>query len=85
MSVREIKPPDQQRLVEYMAEQCHEPVDKIAFLYEQERAKLAKTARITQFLHVFVMRHVREILSKQRLSAATAKAELDAASIGRGN
>jgi hypothetical protein len=78
MSVLEIKPPDQQRLIECLAEQCHEPVDKVTLLYEQERLELAKTARITQFLHVFVTRNVREILRKQRLPCGSARAEPDA-------
>jgi hypothetical protein len=72
MPVLQTKPPDQQQLVAYLAEQCHEPIEKVAQLYEQERTKLAKEARITQFLHVFVMRHVREILHKEGIARAAA-------------
>ena len=70
MSILEEKSPDQQRCVAHLAEQYHVPIDKITQLYEQEQRELAKGARVTTFLHVFVMRHVQEILRKESLARA---------------
>lgn len=59
------KQPDQKRIVAFLAEQAHVPVDDVATLYEHERAELATGAHITRFLHIFAIRNVQEILRKR--------------------
>lgn len=59
------KPPDQQRIVAFLAEESRVPVDDVEKLYEQARAELAVGAHITQFLHIFAIRNVQEILRRR--------------------
>lgn len=61
------KQPDQQRIVATLAAESHVPIDDVAALYEHERAGLALSARITNFLHIFAIRNVQEILRKRAL------------------
>jgi|NGEPerStandDraft_6_1074524.scaffolds.fasta_scaffold03677_2 hypothetical protein len=59
------KQPDQKRIVAFLAEESHMPIDDVATLYEHERAELALGAHIAKFLHVFAIRNVQEILRKR--------------------
>jgi hypothetical protein len=61
------KQPDQGRIVESLALECHMPVAEMAALYEHERADLAFGAHITKFLHIFAIRSVLEILRQRKL------------------
>jgi hypothetical protein len=61
------KPPDQTRIVAFLAKESHQPVAEVAKLYEHERAELASDAHITKFLHIFAIRNVQEALRKQAL------------------
>jgi hypothetical protein len=54
--------PDQAKIVASLAAKCHVPVGEMAQLYEHERGLLARTARMTQFLHIFATRKVLERL-----------------------
>lgn len=56
------KQPDQGRIVASLASECHLPIGEIATLYEYERAKLARVAHITKYLHIFAIRNVLESL-----------------------
>lgn len=57
--------PDRQRTVAVLAEEFHAPVDAVAALYERERADLARSARVTIFLHIFAVRKVEDALRKR--------------------
>ena len=61
------KQPDQGRIVASLAVECHIPVAEMAALYEHERADLAFGAHITEFLHIFAIRNVLEILRQREL------------------
>ena len=65
MPVPQEKQPDQKRIVAFLAEESHVPVDDVAKLYEHERAQLAIGAHITKFLHIFAIRNVQEVLRKR--------------------
>ena len=62
MRAAEPKPPDQKRIVAFLAAECRRPVAEVADLYEHERAALALGARVTKFLHIFAIRNVQSIL-----------------------
>lgn len=62
--------PDRERTVAGLAEEFHMPVGAVAALYERERAELARGARVTAFLHIFVVRNVQDALRKRGLPAA---------------
>jgi hypothetical protein len=59
------KQPDQKRIVAFLAEESHVPIDDVATLYEHQRAELAVGAHITKFLDIFAIRNVREILRQR--------------------
>lgn len=65
MSATAEKQPDQRRIVALLAEQSQQPLAEVAELYEHERAELALGAHITNFLHVFAIRNVQEILRQR--------------------
>jgi hypothetical protein len=67
MSASHGKQPDQERIVEALAIECHMSVPEMSALYERERAHLAPGAHITKFLHIFVTRNVLEILRERAL------------------
>ena len=52
---------------ELVFEECEVPVDDVARLYEREHAALAVAAHITNFLHIFAIRNVREVLRKRHV------------------
>ena len=62
MSTPAEKPPDESRIVAFLAEESQQPVADVAKLYEHERAELALGAHITKFLHIFAVRNVQEVL-----------------------
>jgi Protein of unknown function (DUF3562) len=76
------KPLDQKRIVALLANESHVPIDDVATLYEHERAELALVARNTNFLHIFAIRNVQEILRKRSVDkkalTATGSARLAA-------
>jgi hypothetical protein len=57
--------PIHEAIVASLAAQFEAPVDDVASLYQSEWAELAAEARVTQYLHIFALRHVRDILSKR--------------------
>jgi hypothetical protein len=59
------KRPDRKRIVAFLAEESHVPIDDVAILYEHERAALVLSARVTNFLDIFAVRNVQEILHKR--------------------
>lgn len=61
------KQPDQQRIVATLSAESHVPIDDVAALYGCERASSAVGAHITNFLHIFAVRSVQEILRKRTL------------------
>lgn len=65
MTTREDKPPDEDRIVAFLASECHRPVAEVKALYEHERAELALGARVTKYLHIFAIRRVEAILRPQ--------------------
>ena len=69
------KEPDQKRIVAFLAEESHTPIDDVAVLYEHQRAELAFGAHITKFLHIFAIRDVQNILrsAAQRSADSTRK------------
>lgn len=74
MSALQEKQPYQQRIVALLAEECEVPVDDVAKLYEHEHAALAVGAHITNFLHIFAIRNVREILRNRRVERLATQA-----------
>ena len=62
MSTPAEKPPDESRIVAFLAEESQQRVADVAKLYEHERAELALGAHITKFLHIFAVRNVQEVL-----------------------
>jgi len=69
MPIDQFKPDDQARIVAFLAQESQVPVPVVAQIYEKERAALAAAAHITQFLHIFAIRKVQDILQQRRLSA----------------
>lgn len=59
--------PDQSRIVESLALECHISVTEMANLYEGARAELALGARITKYLHIFAIRNVLETFDRRHL------------------
>lgn len=62
MSVTAAQEPDQERIVALLASGSNWPVADVSKLYERERNRLARGARITNYLHIFATRAVQEIL-----------------------
>jgi hypothetical protein len=52
----------ERRTIERLATDAHLPLDEVAKLYEHERAALVASAHVTNFLPIFVVRNVQEIL-----------------------
>jgi len=50
------------RAIEFLAEESQVPVNEVAQLYENARAKLEAGARITSYLGIFAIRNVRRML-----------------------
>ena len=57
--------PDRNRVIASLAAQFQTPDDAVAALYDDERAGLAAGAKVTQFLHIFALRNVADILRKR--------------------
>ena len=64
--------PTQTRIVAFLSEESHVPVDEVATLYERERAVLAVGPHVPNFLHVFAIRNVREMLRSRHEQANAA-------------
>jgi hypothetical protein len=64
----ESSPRDQAQIVAFLASESRQPVADVAKVYEQECAVLVSRARITNFLHIFAIRNVQEILRTQALA-----------------
>ena len=62
--------PAQTRIVALLSEESHVPLDEVATLYEHERAALAVGPHVPNFLHVFAVRNVREMLRSRHEQAA---------------
>lgn len=77
MSIAPDKPPDQTRIVALLAQQAHLPVDDVAKLYEQERARLAAGAQVSTFVHILATRNVQEILRQRSLETPALSAAGD--------
>ena len=54
-----------QRTIEFLAREARVPVDEVAQLYEDARAKLEVGARIRSFLGIFAIRNVRKMLRQR--------------------
>ena len=73
MSVSHEKQQDQRkRIVAFLAQDSDVPIGDVATLFEQVRAELAVGARVTQFLNIFAIRHVQELLRKRRADKQSA-------------
>ena len=57
--------PNPEVIVASLAAQFEAPIDDVASLYESEWADLAADAQVTNYLHIFVVRHVQDILRKR--------------------
>jgi hypothetical protein len=64
-----VQSPDQARIVAFLARDSEVPIDEVARLYENERAKLETGAHIKGFLSIFAIRNVQEILFRRRAEA----------------
>ena len=64
--------PGQTRIVALLSEESHVPPDEVATLYERERALLAVGSHVPNFLHVFAIRNVREMLRSRHEQADAA-------------
>lgn len=73
---------DLKRAVDVLAEQFNAPVDAVAELYERERAELARTARVTNYLDIFTARMVEEALRNGDCGTPTTRAEAPTLSAG---
>lgn len=54
--------PHSQRAIERLAREAQVPVNEVARLYEEARARLAAGARIKSFIGIFALRSVRKLL-----------------------
>jgi hypothetical protein len=54
--------------VEFLARESHLPVGDVEKLYVDEMAKLAIGARIKNFLSIFAIRNVRELLLERAIA-----------------
>lgn len=54
-----------QRAIEFLAQESQVPVNEVAQLYENARAKLEVGARIRSFLGIFAIRNVRKMLRQR--------------------
>ena len=63
---------DRTRIVALLSEQSHVPLDEVATLYEHERAVLAIGPHVPNFLDVFAIRNVREMLRSRHEQAVAA-------------
>ena len=68
MPVPQDAQPDPKRIVEFLAKDSPLPANVVAKIYEDECAGLAKSARVTLYLHIFAIRNVQEILRAQGAS-----------------
>jgi uncharacterized protein DUF3562 len=55
----------QQRAIEFLAQESQVPINEVAQLYEEARAKLEVGARIRSFLGIFAFRNVRKMLRQR--------------------
>jgi hypothetical protein len=53
---------EEKRIVEFLARESSVPVDEVARIYAAERAGLAEGARVANFVPIFAIRNVQEIL-----------------------
>jgi hypothetical protein len=74
--------PDWKHAVDGLAERFDAPVDVVAELYERERAELARSARVTNYLHIFTARMVEDALRKGGRRTPTTPAEAPTLSAG---
>ena len=54
-----------ERFIQNLAQEFHLPFDVVAGLYERQRSELCSSARTMQFVHIFAMRNVEEILRER--------------------
>jgi Protein of unknown function (DUF3562) len=52
--------------IELLARETHMPRELVETLYDSERAKLERTARIKTYIPVLIHRHVKALLQEQR-------------------
>lgn len=71
MDKQRCEQPDQSRIVALLSEESHVPLHEVAALYERERAALAVGPHVPNFLHVFAIRNVREMLRSWHEQANT--------------
>jgi hypothetical protein len=69
MRTEQEKLPDEERIVKFLAEEAHAPIDDVARLYEHERSSLAVGARVTKFVHIFAIRNVQKILHQRSVDS----------------
>lgn len=69
------KQPDQKRIVALLAEQAHMPIGEVATLYEHERDELSQSPHIANYLHIFAIRNVQEVLRKRSVDNRALMAE----------
>ncbi len=72
MLVRRNTLSDQQRTIEDLAQESRLSIDAVKQLYEDERTRLQADARLTSFLPIFTLRHVRETLRRRSAEERTA-------------
>jgi uncharacterized protein DUF3562 len=59
-----------QRTIEHLARESQVPVDEVAQLYDNARAKLEAGARIKGFIGIFAIRNVRRLLRQRKRQAS---------------
>ena len=52
-------------IIETLSSEMQMPIDKVAWIYATERAKLERTARVKAYVGVLVTRRTRAILSAE--------------------
>jgi len=55
----------EQRAIEFLAQESQVPINEVAQLYEGERAALEVGARLTGFVPIFAIRKVRALLRRR--------------------
>ena len=53
---------EEKRIVDFLARESSVPVDEVARIYAAERADLAEGAHVANFVPIFAIRNVQEIL-----------------------
>jgi hypothetical protein len=62
MNAQRGKESQRRRICEFLARESQAPIEEVVRLYESEWARLAREARMTEYLAIVTLRNVRKLL-----------------------